>query len=344
MISSLKNNLFLSTKNTVQQPLLTAQQAVLFFVYMVAFVIVLSLIKKLYYRYQLKKRYFVIPKLGIKGLSYLSMVIAVSVSIVIILAVVSSGAANALFRAFPSSRVAVEAVLIKIGGLLFGPILGMFIGAGVDSLTIALTGGTFHYGYLISAMAFGLISGFIRTLITYSKGADLKMALYSSITVIVVYALLTTMLYLIPAINDPMSFRFLKESDGRYLISIDLKKSQVTSFLGGLFFLLISLIWITYFMSKKEKYKYVFKTFVPVLLVVIVSELILNLIMLPAFDAEIINIDYWLSFTARIGTLPVVTFVNITVLWTVYRIIAPLIKYDYTTELHENLTTPLNYE
>jgi hypothetical protein len=59
--------------------------------------------------------------------------------------------------------------LIKIGGLLFGPILGLFIAALTDILTVALTAGMFHYGFFIVALAYGFFSGFICVIINYCK-------------------------------------------------------------------------------------------------------------------------------------------------------------------------------
>ena len=36
-----------------------------------------------------------------------------------------------------------------------------------DMLTIALTAGVFHYGYFIAALTYGLLGGFIRTLVVF---------------------------------------------------------------------------------------------------------------------------------------------------------------------------------
>jgi LytS/YehU family sensor histidine kinase len=68
--------------------------------------------------------------------------------------------------------------LIKIGGLLFGPIIGIFIGAATDILSVALTAGMFHYGYFIAAMLFGALSGFIRVFINNSKKNIVKLWFY----------------------------------------------------------------------------------------------------------------------------------------------------------------------
>jgi LytS/YehU family sensor histidine kinase len=231
---------------------ISTMQAVLIFFGLVLLVILISFVKKTFYRYQHKKRYFVMPKLGVKGLAYIGMVIAVSVSIILIFATITSGAANALFRALPGSRVAIESVLIKIGGLLFGPMLGLFIGAAIDFLTVALSGGVFHYGYLISAMAFGMFAGFIRILIDYSRGKNIRFAAYSTILILLAYAGLSILIMLVKfSASDPnsISFNFFQSTseDGilKYGLSIKISKAAIIGILGGFFGFFIAVIWIT---------------------------------------------------------------------------------------------------
>jgi LytS/YehU family sensor histidine kinase len=67
--------------------------------------------------------------------------------------------------------------LIKIGGLIFGPIVGLFIGAATDILTVTLTAGMFHYGYFISALAYGFFSGLIKNILGLNKKKNLFVSL-----------------------------------------------------------------------------------------------------------------------------------------------------------------------
>lgn len=97
------------------------------------------------------------------------MVISISIAIIIILTVLSAGILGIFFRAYPGWRSTIEGILIKIGGLMFGPIIGLFIGAITDLLTVILTAGMFHYGYFIAALAYGFFAGLIRTVINISK-------------------------------------------------------------------------------------------------------------------------------------------------------------------------------
>lgn len=309
---------------------ITSLQAILFFFAMVGVIIAFSFMKKLYYRYRYNKKYFVLPKISVRGISYVGMVIAVSVSAIIIIAAVTSGISNTIFRAFPGSRVAIESVLIKIGGLLFGPLLGMFIGAAVDFLAVALSGGVFHYGYLISAMAFGVFAGLVKTIIVYSGGNNFRFCIYSTAILGLVASGISIMIYYVRnQIPDSVSFGFWDiPMDWKYLLAI----------VVSLFSFILLGVWFLYFLTLvNPKVKSIFKFLAPVILMVSLSEVAINLILLPVFDAEINNQPYWVWFAGRFITLPAVTIVNIVVLFSVYRIVAPLVKYDYTSDMFEDL-------
>jgi riboflavin transporter len=323
------SSLFSAARAASSENPISSLQAILFFFAMVGIIIVFSFMKKLYYRYRYNKRYFVLPRISVRGISYVGMVIAVSVSAIIIIAAVTSGISNTIFRAFPGSRVAIESVLIKIGGLLFGPLLGMFIGAAVDFLAVALSGGVFHYGYLISAMAFGVFAGLVKTIIIYSGGNNFRFGVYSTIILTLVGLGISVMIYYVrDQIPDSVSFGFWTiPMDWKYLLAI------VISLFG---FILIS-VWLLYLLSLfNPKIKSIYKFLAPVILMVSLSEVAINLILLPVFDAEINNQPYWVWFAGRFITLPLVTIVNIVVLFSVYRIVAPLVKYDYTTDMFED--------
>jgi LytS/YehU family sensor histidine kinase len=129
-----------------------------------SFIFLSVILKKIYYRLVLKKRYFIFPKMNTKGIANVAMVIAIATAILLLLTIISSGLFGILFRAYPGWRVNIESILIKIGGLCFGPIIGLFVGFGTDLLSVALTAGMFHYGYCIAAGLFGLLAGLVSSI------------------------------------------------------------------------------------------------------------------------------------------------------------------------------------
>lgn len=161
--------------------------------------IILLFIKKIYYRLFKKQRYYIFPKMSVKGITNVAMVISISIASILLLTILSAGFMAVIFRAYPGWRSTIEGVLIKIGGLLFGPIIGLFIGAFTDLLTVGITAGMFHYGYFIVAMAYGYFSGLIRTIITLSRKKELSFLSLSSLFMALVFSLL---LCFIVFVND----------------------------------------------------------------------------------------------------------------------------------------------
>ena len=145
----------------------------LIFIAFLFVVLIVSIVKKLYYRFRWHKRYYIIPRVGISGITSIAMTIALTVAIILVLAFLTAGLLAILFRAYPGWRIVIEQFLIQLGGLLFGPYIGLIIGALTDLLTVALTSGMFHYGYFIICMAYGLIGGLISSLLDSQKKHNL---------------------------------------------------------------------------------------------------------------------------------------------------------------------------
>lgn len=114
------------------------------------------------------------------------MTISLSIAVIMLLTIVTSGTMGILFRAYPGWRVIIEGILIQLGGSMFGPIIGLFIGGITDILSICLTAGMFHYGYFIVGLAYGLFSGLFKSLLIKIKDDAVKFAMYATLILIVV--------------------------------------------------------------------------------------------------------------------------------------------------------------
>ncbi|MCV3728440.1 hypothetical protein OF376_01495 [Ureaplasma miroungigenitalium] len=334
------------TANTSTNPVDTGipgwKISLIFLSFLIVFILV-TIIKKIYYSFRYQKRYYIIPKVSVKGISNIAMVISISVAVIILLTVLSANTASVIFRAWPGTRVTLEGILIKIGGLLFGPILGIFIGAMTDLLSVALTAGVFHYGYLIAAMAFGLIGGLIRIILTTSKRKDVIFAIYSSIATLIIGA--GILLFL----------KFATGNEGFKIdlfgLNIALTTNQMMMIIGSFFVLSIAIVWLalglkkilakTYKNHKKKHKQDWFIIFTPVFVTVILTETIVNVMMLPSFDAELSSLKYsqWLSIRS-ILLIPMVVF-NLFLIYPIFKIVVPLIKYDYEKDVVEDKSVPV---
>lgn len=181
--------------DTSAQPLFTGTQVSIIFVCFVGLVSLISLIKKMYYRVRWHRRYYIIPRIRIKGITNVAMTISMSIAIILLLTFITSGLLGVVFRGYPGVRVLIEGILIQLGGLLFGPFIGLLIGGITDLLTIALTAGMFHPGFFIILLTYGLVAGLFKTASIAFKNNNFKFAVFGSITFILITVLLIVYIY-----------------------------------------------------------------------------------------------------------------------------------------------------
>ena len=86
------------TVDTQISPLLSDSQVSIIFICFVAFVFLVSLIKKIYYRVRWHRRYYIIPRIRIRGITNVAMIISMSIAIILLLTFISSGLFGIFFR------------------------------------------------------------------------------------------------------------------------------------------------------------------------------------------------------------------------------------------------------
>lgn len=341
------------------QPINETQIILIFLAFFLS-VVVVTTIKKIYYRLWLKKKYFVIPRPGIRGIASISMVIALSVAVLILMTIITSNLFSVLFRAFPGTRVTIEGILIKIGGLLFGPFLGLFIGMMTDLLSVLMTAGIFHYGYFIAALAYGLIAGLIRTIVTFSSKSKLKFAIYSSITLIITAAAAFFYVNAMVPAGTNLTIEFG--------ITLSISKEIAIAYLCGFIPITLIVIWSFYGISKrreninkkpirkpmyfsdgkpdlgtmvaknkKKKKQDKFLAFCAVITCVVVTEMFVNVFAMPHFDAAVTSLTVLQWFAIRSALFIPMVFLNMFIIYPVYTIVTPLVTYDYEKELSESI-------
>lgn len=332
--------------------------AVLIFIVFFIVLVSITATKKIFYYFKFKKRYYIFPRPSIQGIANIAMVTALSVAVLLLLTFITSNAFSVLFRAFPGSRVTIEGILIKIGGLLFGPFIGMFIGALTDLLSIVMTAGIFHYGYFIAALGYGLLSGLIKSVYSYSSKNKFMFAILATIVICLCSAF-------------AISFTYIFNPNGVHQTIIPIvipeviePQAIVFTFIG-FSTLIIGIIWFLFLFSKRMQEKRLkmslnskhfnkkqikkidndyFINFCLVLICSTVAEIIVNVILMPAFDADLSTLGYDNWFTIRLLLCcPMIVF-NFFIIYPVYTIVWPLVKWDYKQELVEDYSLPFYVE
>ncbi|MDR1234489.1 MAG: hypothetical protein LBJ97_00185 [Mycoplasmataceae bacterium] len=376
---------------------LTSLDAILIFLSFLAVVGLAIVIKKIYYRFRYNQRVYIFPRIGVKGIANIAMVISIAIATLLLLTIVSAGLLGILFRAYPGWRVTIEGILIKVGGLLFGPIIGIFIGAATDLLSVALTAGMFHYGYFIAAMVYGLLAGIVKTILNVSHGKQVRFAFISTILVSIIG--IVSVLYVL---LQPTPFQI------NFFTQLTIQQWQLALLIGGIYVIGLAVLWgcmfayyrptillnfseISYWFKYKSRIlrfrrslekkhnpqeimnaqlnwsarfgadankallniaqkRSAIKTndrqnwlsyFAPVLMVILLGEATVNIFMLPQFDLmfSLMPYDAWLGMRSLmlVITIPM----NIAIVYPVYRIVCPTMKYDYMEDTVESRSVPL---
>jgi hypothetical protein len=58
-------------------------------------------VKKLYYRFRFNQRVYIFPRINVKGIANIAMVISIAIAILLLLTFISAGLLGVLFRAYP---------------------------------------------------------------------------------------------------------------------------------------------------------------------------------------------------------------------------------------------------
>lgn len=319
---------------------MTLTEIILIFVSFIGLLFVILISKKIYYRLHFKKRFFIIPKVGTTGIANIGMILGLSIAMILFLILVTANIASIVFRLWAGTRILVEGVLIKIGGLLFGPIIGMCLGAAIDILTITYSGGIFHFGYLMSAILFGLIGGLINMLVISTKDKELRFSIYSTLLTAVIIAI--SLIPILIGSTDKFLFSVLN-------FNIELSRDAVLYILVVFPAASMLIMWLIYWiymykLKKNPSMKKWYMNFAPVFVTIIITEIIINIVMMPYFDSIISPLSYDAWFMIRLGLFIPMVLLNVVIIYPVYSIIKPNMRYKYEDELVEPIKDTIYIE
>jgi hypothetical protein len=80
---------------------LDSLSALLIFASFFIAIILAVTIKKLYYRIRFNRRVYIFPRINVKGIANIAMVISIAIAILLLLTFISAGLLGVLFRAYP---------------------------------------------------------------------------------------------------------------------------------------------------------------------------------------------------------------------------------------------------
>ncbi|WP_339022801.1 hypothetical protein [Spiroplasma endosymbiont of Crioceris asparagi] len=260
----------------------------------------------------LKERYHGI-RFTTKNITYITMLIAVSVSVTIVICLIAPVAV------IPPIRIGIEAILVKISGIIFGPIVGVIVGFITELLVMLFVPSYVHIGYVLCVVFFGFIGGAAHSFNRASKGN--VYILFGLINLfIIVFAAVIIFLY--------------KEYDKPIEILQWKIKGQYFGFVfSGTILITLIGIWITFWFLILTDKKDTAKEVMFILFLATIAEFVATSIVSSWGDAGLFNASdssgYNVMLLTRLISAPFKILFNTLILYFTYKAVNPLIKRDY---------------
>ncbi|QGS51397.1 hypothetical protein [Spiroplasma tabanidicola] len=265
----------------------------------------------------LRERYHGI-RFTTKNIAYITMLVAVSASVTIVVSLVAP------VTVFPPIRIAIEGLMVKIAGFIFGPIVGVIVGLITEIIVMLFVPSFIHPAFIIIIICYGFVAGIGASFLRIGKGNNWIIVALLNIFLL---GFGGAMYFLIDAANFPdgaikmVGFYMSKEVfKWVFLISI---------------FICVIIVWGAYLIGTFTGNKKKLNVFLPILLFATASEYIVTSVISAWGDYGFLGLEtskddngYILMFMARLVQAPVKILGNSVILYYTYKAVAPLIKND----------------
>ncbi|WP_035358774.1 ECF transporter S component [[Acholeplasma] multilocale] len=268
------------------------------------------------YSYKKKRN---IPFKGIKfttkNITYIAMMVAVSVSITVVISMTLP------ITVFPPVRVAFEGIMIKITGMIFGPVVGILVGLVTETLAMMFVPSYIHIAYFLVALGFGFWSGLGS--FAFDWKGKFRWLTLSIISAFFVIATVSIFFILKTAVqNDDFTPKFF---------GVEISKA----FYPVLFVLMMTITLVVIYIlcgvlviTRKSKW---LDIVLPIILICAVTEILCSVLLASWGDQGFLGVEaddggYMSMVTLRIVQVPVKILFNTAVLTTVYSVLRPLIR------------------
>ncbi|PPE05865.1 ECF transporter S component [Williamsoniiplasma lucivorax] len=267
----------------------------------------------LYYNYRKSRQ---LPYNGLKfttkNITYIAMMVAVSVSITVVISMTLP------ITVFPPIRIAFSGIMIKITGLFFGPVVGIIAGLITEGLCIIFIPSYIHIAYLFVALSFGFWAG----IVSYTKDWKGKNKWWTFLIINLYTIAFTAIMWFITmngSHEDAVFFGI--EIPGKFIPALFLIMMGLTLFV----------IWLIAFVLVALKREHWLEIILPIILLCIVTETLATILLASWGDSKILGIpDYQGGYSSmvivRLLQAPLKIAFNTTVLSTVFWVMKPILK------------------
>lgn len=249
----------------------------------------------------------------IKKIAFIAMMIAVSVATTVSISIVVP------ITVFPPIRVAFSGIMIKIGGLFFGPIVGLFAGILTELLCILFVPSYIHIAYFCVAASFGFWAGICSFTRNIKRSRNLKILL-----IITIYLVAFTLILFVIEYSNP------NKGNANFL-GIKIAADFTPYFFLIMMGVTLAVIWLLgvwlYLFGAKSQLNIV----MPIILLCIVTETLATILIAAWGDSQILGIrqeqnGYASMVLIRLFQTPLKILFNTAVLSIVYNVMRPILR------------------
>lgn len=258
-----------------------------------------------------------------KNITGMTMLIAVSVSVTIVICMTIP------IFVLPPIRIAIEGILVKMAGFIFGPVIGLIIGGVTELLVMFFVPSYIHPAYIIIMLGYGFFGGIASSFMRASKG-NYWVTFGVINAFLIIYVVFILFVY---GGDAPLGY----DDETGNAIPITLLKWEIEAkyfaiMFGAMIGATAFIAWTTVLILHFKKKTKILSVLVPILLLTISTEFALTILISPWGEAALFGVGddgYAAMVISRLIQAPFKIIFNTAVLFTTYKIIGPLVKRDF---------------
>lgn len=278
-----------------------------------SFIILTYILVNVFWRW-LKKDKYQGPRFTTKNIAYITMLTSVSVVATIVVSVTIP------ITVLPPVRLAIEGLMIKISGYMFGPVIGIISATITDILVMLFVPSYINPVYIFCIILMGFLAGIAGVL-------KFKLKKYPW----VIFILINVFMLLFACGGAYLATIYPEESIP-LSAGITMNKYAVAGVVagGGLFTLLVIYVVLFFYWKNHEKQK--IYDILPIILLAVFSEYVVTIMIASYADMSFLSSsvakDYGLTMIPRIVMAPVKIIINSIIIYITWKTVNPLINID----------------
>lgn len=278
-----------------------------------SFIILTYILVNVFWRW-LKKDKYKGTKLTTKNIAYITMLTSVSVVATIVVSLTIP------ITVLPPVRLAIEGLMIKISGYMFGPVIGIIAATITDILVMLFVPSYINPVYIFCIILMGFLAGVAGVL-------KFKLKKYPWI----IFLLINLFMLFFAGGGTYFALQYPEESIP-LSAGITMNKYAVAGVIsgGGLLTLLIIYIWLLVYWKNNDLQK--IYDILPIILLAVVAEYAVTVLIASYADMSFLSAssakDYGLTMIPRIVMAPLKIILNSIIIYITWKTVNPLINID----------------